>query len=338
MSNVAEFVTYKVLLGDQESHPAALPTVFTAEELGGMRFTPIKYIVPGLIPEGCTILAGRPKLGKSWLVLDVALAVARGSYCLGNTLCLQGDVLYLALEDNHRRLQSRLKKVSPPQCSDPWPARLKLATSWPRAEEGGLEQIREWARSMPDPRLVVIDVLAQFRSAKEVRDTYYDADYQAVKALQQLAGDLHLAVIVVHHVRKGGSEIDPFEQVSGTMGLTGAADTTIILDRNGQGCSLYARGRDIAEYEKAITFAHETCRWTVQGDAAEIYRSDERGGILAALMEATEPMTVQDIVDATGMRNGNCRQLLSKMCRAQEVNKIKRGHYVHPSRTDLIPT
>ena len=71
----------------------------------------MRYIVPGFIAEGCTLLAGRPKLGKSWLMLDVGLAVAAGRYCLGDARCEQGDVLYLALEDNERRLQRRIDKL-----------------------------------------------------------------------------------------------------------------------------------------------------------------------------------------------------------------------------------
>ena len=113
------------------------PTVFSAAELGGMVFPPIKWIVPGLIPEGCTILAGRPKLGKSFLALDVALAVARGGYCLGDYQCEQGAVLYLALEDNRRRLKARIEKVSPASGdSTPGPKSLQFATEWTGATKG----------------------------------------------------------------------------------------------------------------------------------------------------------------------------------------------------------
>ena len=107
----------EVLSGHFDQAEGTLGT-FSAHELGAMTFPPIKFAVPGLIPEGCSILAGRPKLGKSWLALDIALAVARGSYCLGDLQCEQGEVLYLALEDNKRRLRSRIEKVSPPQSED----------------------------------------------------------------------------------------------------------------------------------------------------------------------------------------------------------------------------
>jgi AAA domain len=79
----------------------------SAAELRGKKFPALKYIVPEILAEGCTLIAGRPKLGKSWLMLDIGIAVAAGRYCLGENKCEQGDVLYLALEDNERRLQRR---------------------------------------------------------------------------------------------------------------------------------------------------------------------------------------------------------------------------------------
>ncbi len=312
--------------------------IFSAKELGETVFDPIKFIVPGYVPEGCSILAGRPKLGKSWLALDLALAVARGSYCLGNVECEQGDVLYLALEDNKRRLQSRINKVTASDSDDTWTSALDFATEWKRCEDGGLEDIEAWILSKPKPRMVIVDVLAQFRSGRGNTENLYESDYRAVKGLQELASKYGLAIIIVHHVRKGSGDVDPFERVSGTMGLTGAADTTIILDRDGNGCTLYARGRDIEEYERAITFNRENCRWTVQGEASEVRRTDERGAILAVLEEATEPMSPKDITIATSMNRNACDQLLHKMTKAGEVIKSKRGMYIHPDRPELIAT
>ncbi len=319
---------------NREAKERAEP-IFSAAALGNMSFPPIRYAVPGYIAEGCNILAGRPKLGKSWLVLDVALAAARGGYCLGDVKCEQGEVLYLALEDNKRRLQSRIQKVSPVHCIDTWPEALTFATEWPRCDDGGIEKIREWISAATNPRLVIVDVLAQFRSGRGDRESLYESDYRAVKALQQIASDTSITIIIVHHVRKGMGDVDPFERVSGTMGLTGAADTVLILDRDGNGCSLYARGRDIEEYEKAVAFNSETCRWIVQGDAADVRRTDERGAILAVLEEATEPMSPKEIQIATGMNKNNCDQLLFKMAKAGEVTKAKRGRYLHPDRTEL---
>jgi hypothetical protein len=300
-----------------------------AEDIGKMAFDPIKWIVPEVLVQGCTLLAGRPKIGKSWLSLDVALAVARGSTCLGDAECEPGAVLYLALEDNLRRLQSRIRKVTPGGCREPWPHGLEFATEWPRCDEGGLEAIRSWLQRTENARLVVVDVLAQFRSGRGDRQTLYESDYGAIKGLQELSSEFNVGILIVHHVRKGFGDTDPFERISGTLGLSGAADAALVLDRDSNGCTLYGRGRDMPEFEKAASFDSQSCRWTLQGDASEVHRSSERGRILAALEDADEPMSPRDLEAATGMSGNNLRQLLFKMAKAGEIMKTKRGSYLH---------
>ena len=312
----------------------------SARDLDAMEFDPIRYVVPGYIAEGLTLLAGRPKLGKSWMAMDIALAVASGGVCLGDVQCDRGDVLYLALEDNRRRLQSRIRKLLTldAMARNMVPDRLHLATEWPRANEGGTTAIREWIDAHPHARLVIVDVLAMFKSTAKGKDqTLYEADYLAIKGLQSLAMETGVAIVVIHHTRKSGAEVDPFEKVSGTLGLSGAADTTIILDRDGNGATLYGRGRDIEEIETAVQFDKATCRWAALGKASEVRRTDERGSILAALEDAGEAMSPTEIADATGMPNQNVRQTLHRMAKAGEVVKAGRGRYAHPDLSHSTP-
>src|SRR5262245_30534231 len=117
--------------------------VFTAASLQTMTFKAVDYIVPGIIPEGLTILAGKPKVGKSWLALDIALAVAGGRFLLGDIKPMPGDVLYAALEDNQRRLWKRIRKIiAAPDVA--WPPSLTLTTRWRRLDNGGVCDIKEW--------------------------------------------------------------------------------------------------------------------------------------------------------------------------------------------------
>jgi hypothetical protein len=311
------------------------PRIRSARELRRREFDPIRYVVPGYIAEGCTLLAGRPKLGKSWLVLEMGLAVATGGTCLGGIECEQGEVLYLALEDNERRLQKRIDKVLGPL--NDWPESFQYETQWPRANEGGLDAIRDWIRNAKNPRLVIVDVLAMFKPARGDKENAYEADYHAIKGLQALASEFGVAIIVVHHTRKGGSDSgDPFEKVSGTLGLSGAADTTIVLDRDGNGATIYGRGRDIEEIESAVEFNKGDCRWFVIGRAEEVRRTDERSRILDMLIDADEPMGPREISIATEANRNNVDQLLYKMSKAGQVLKAERGRYIHPERSDLI--
>lgn len=302
------------------------PKIRSAADLRTRTFEPINFIVPGYVAEGCTILAGRPKLGKSWLMLDIGLTVASGGRCLG-VQCAQRDVLYIALEDNERRLQSRITKLKG-ATRDEWPARFHYATEWPQADSGGLKHIRSWLEGAAQPGLVVIDVLAAFRSRRLDGHNQYEADYQAVQGLQRLASEFRTGIVVVHHVRKSAAEVDPFEKVSGTFGLSGAADTVMILDRDSSGTTIYGRGRDIQEIETAIAFDAEKCRWNALGPAPEFRRSDERGEILAVMTKAGVAMMPKDIATATGMSGDAVRQLLRKMVADGEVSKATRGHYL----------
>jgi AAA domain/RepB DNA-primase from phage plasmid/IclR helix-turn-helix domain len=301
------------------------PETFCAEALKPMTFAPLKYVVPEIIVEGLTLFAGKPKMGKSWLLLHAAVAVARGGFTLGELHCIEGDVLYCALEDNQRRLQARLKKMI--GFSPAWPARLFFYCELPRLAEGGLEAIRAWLKSKPHPRLVIIDTLAMVRAPKKRDESTYDADYAAVLELRALANEFGVAIVLVHHLRKADAD-DAFDTVSGTLGLTGAPDTVLILKRDSSGTIvLHGKGRDLVEIEKAMTFDSVTCTWTVTGNAADVRRSHERTTVLKAIEEAGEPIGPNDIAAATGMKAGNIRRLLGKLLKEGAVEKAAYGRY-----------
>ena len=142
---------------------------------------------PGVIPEGLFLIAARPKMGKSWLMLNLAVAVAAGGRALGQISVHGGDVLYLALEDTPRRLHLRL--VTMLEDGAEAPERLALQTAWPRLDVGGLDGIAAWLGNHRDARLVVVDTLAKVRGRQKRRETsLYDDDYDALAGLKTLAG------------------------------------------------------------------------------------------------------------------------------------------------------
>jgi AAA domain len=316
---------------------AALAGLKTATVLQTMTFPQLKYIVQDLIVEGCVLLAGKPKVRKSWLAYDVGLAVASGRYCLGDKKCVQGDVLYLALEDGDRRLQRRATKLLP-TFSGKWPERFQYQTKWPRANEGGIDAIDQWCEAHPDARLVVIDVLARFR-APSTNKNAYEQDYEAVSRLQELAVRRSITILIVHHTRKGAAE-DPVEEISGTLGLGGGVDAFLILKRTSSGGTLIGRGRDTEDVDLAMQFNNETCRWTILGQAAEIQRSEQRGRVLVALEEAaTVGLSPKEIVaEVDGLTHDNAKQLLRRMLKAGEIQKGSYGRYFHASVTLPVPS
>lgn len=292
---------------------------FTAKELKDKEFPDLRYAIDGYIAEGLTILGGKPKIGKSYMALGLALAVSSGSKAFGSIDCERGPVLYLALEDNERRIQRRLKQLQ--QTDDEWPADLHVTTVAKRLNEGLVKGIEAWIHEH-NPALVIIDTLAKVRAAD--KNDGYDADYAALTPLQELAGDLGIAIVIVHHLRKMPGD-DPFDMISGTTGLTGAVDAALILRRDNQGITLYGRGREIEEIEHALEF--DDGAWRVLGEADEVRRSEQRKAILQVLKDAGEAMGPQEIADALGEKVENTKQLLFKMKLNGEVDQPKRGKY-----------
>jgi hypothetical protein len=311
--------------------------VFTASELRIETFPEINYVIPGLIPEGLSILAGRPKIGESWLALDAAFAVASVGpcYCMDDREPTHGDVLYCALEDNRRRLQRRTRKILT-RCPElPWPERLAFATSWRRLDEGGVDDLREWGESVLTPRLVILDTLAGVRPERRGVESVYDGDYRALAEIHAWSNKLGIAVVVLHHTRKMDAE-DPLDLISGSLGLAGCADTSLILNRSSKGTTLYLRGRDIEEAEHALSFDSTTCRWTILGNAEEVHRSKSRGAILAVLEEAKELLSPPEIAVAATLSKNNVDQMLHRMSQSGEVVKVSRGRYASSKRPDLV--
>jgi hypothetical protein len=310
--------------------------VFDAAGLHSQTFEEVKYVIPNLIPEGVSILAGRPKIGKSWMALDLALTTALKppSFCLGNLEPLHGDVLYCALEDNPRRLKRRIARILSSR-DVPWPERLHLANEWRRLDSGGVDDLREWAESVPNPVLIILDTLAGVRPERRGLESVYDGDYRALAEIHTWANKIGIAVVVLHHTRKMEAD-DPLDSISGSLGLAGCADTSLVLNRSGQGTTLYLRGRDVEEAEHAVSFDPLTCRWTIMGDAAEIHRSESRGAVLAVLEDATETMSPAEIASAACLPKNNVDQQLYRMGKTGEVTRLARGRYAASSRTDLI--
>jgi RecA-family ATPase len=291
--------------------PAQLET-FTAQELEAMDLPEPRFACAGLVMEGLSFLAGAPKLGKSWLALQLAVAVALGEEWLGEP-CERGAVLYLALEDSKRRLQSRMKKVLNHRV---FPETLHLATECPRLDEGGLDRISSWLDARPDAGLVILDTLAKVKPRRKKNGDVYAEDSAAGAQLQALAFKHRAAVLVLTHTRKAAAE-DFLEEVSGTLGLTGAADSVLVLKRDRQAAegTLSLTGRDIEERELLLSFTSIRL-WTALGAAADVRMSQERREILEAL-RAADPnapaMTPTQIAREIGKTALAVRQLLMKM-------------------------
>ncbi len=267
------------------------------------------------------------------MALGMAVAVASGGVALGTKRVEQGEALYLALEDNQRRLQTRLRKVLQ---GEPAPEELHMHVDWPRMDDGGVNALHAWLSNHPDCRLVVVDTLSRFKPYASGRRSQYDEDRASVDPLGSLANEHGVALMPVYHLREMGSD-DPLDMIHGGAGLTGGVDGALILKRKrGRADAfLHADGRDLEEPEEyALTWDSELAAWRIAGDADEYRISEQRRAILQTLYNADEPLSPKDISEMVEAGHGAVREMLSHMVKDGQAKNVGRGKYVHPNAVE----
>jgi RecA-family ATPase len=318
----------KAQLVTQEDMDEALDnrTSWTAEQLMETDFPATRWAVPDLIPVGLTVLAGAPKVGKSWLSLDLALQVATGGMFLDSIRVRQGSVLLLALEDSNRRLKSRIKQLQNGSRADL--GALSVETVW-EAGTKGLKLLDKKLHRMDQPRLVVIDVYARMRDAGIASPrSIYQADYEATAAFKSLADDHEVAVLLLHHTSKA-QRADYFESVSGSTGITAAADVVSVLRRrrgamDGQ---LLADGRDITATDLPLS-RQASGRWSLSTVPRRNGESDTAANVLT-IVSAAGPAGVRptEVAEALAVSPNTARQRLWQLAQRGRLQGDGKGRY-----------
>lgn len=317
-------------------HPAPTVEVVTGAWLDAQEFPPLRWVVPNIIAEGLTILAGAPKLGKSWLVLHLALTVSSGGKAFG---CINvgrpRPVLYLALEDGHRRLQFRARQLL--NEGERIPDRLHIVIKGGRLElETTLvDWLDQHQRNQP---LVIVDTLAKLRPATNKSDNAYDADYRFVGRLKDIIDTVSGgAMVLVHHTNKR-ADGDFLDAVSGTQGIAGAADATVTLRRARQEhtATLSVTGRDVIEAEYSITTVDGL--WTLDGGGLEAAAKaagenrqtanlGENSADLVRFVNGRTVTTPADLAQHLGIELKLAGTRLSQSVDAGRIRRIGRGQY-----------
>ena len=233
------------------------------ETLMSQPLTPLNFVVDTLLSQGLHILAGSPKVGKSWLALWLAVTVAKGDPVWGMGV-KQGTTLYLCLEDSTLRIQNRLFEIT-----EDAPANVHFTTNSNTLGKGLEEQLRAFLTEHPDTVLVIIDTLQMIRGAGY--DNTYANDYRDLSVLKHIADTHGISILLVHHLRKMNDD-DPMNMISGTTGLSGATDSNFVLrksQRRENTATLYCTGRDIPYRELALEFDGEDHVWKLLSDDCE---------------------------------------------------------------------
>jgi hypothetical protein len=304
--------------------------------LDSQDFPDLNYHVPLLVPEGMTLLVGPPKIGKSWWVLDVALALAAGGVALGTVPVEKRPVLYLALEDGDRRMQSRCRTLL---AQETIPAGFEYMV---RVEPGKtFETIEAWLNlHKGESPLVILDTLGKVMPPSAMGESSYQRDYRVGGQLKNLAdSNTGSAILINHHDRKANAE-DFVDAVSGTHGLAGSADTTLVVSRNRTEAEavLKVTGRDVKEAEYALLFNDGI--WTADGtdleDAAKALRErrqsanlgERSADVLAFVNDHPEGVTPAQVSLAfLDMNNNAASTYLGRLLDAGRITKPKRGVY-----------
>ena len=226
-------------------------------------------IIDGLLYAGAYILAGAPKIGKSFLVAQIAYHVSTGEALWGCEVH-PGTVLYLALEDDFQRIQSRMFMMYGVNDTD----RLHFATAAGKIGNGLDEQLENFVREHPDTRLIIIDTMQKIREVGG--EAYsYASDYEIIGKLKQFADKHCICVLTVHHTRKQPAG-DSFEMISGTTGLLGCADGSLLMQkkkRTALEATIDVVGRDQQDQELLLQFDHEKCVWKLIKAETEVWRT-----------------------------------------------------------------
>jgi len=236
---------------------------FDAAWLMRQQFPAVQYVVPGIVPEGMTLLVAAPKIGKSWMVLGLGVELARGGEAFGSIpIGAPRPVLYLALEDGQRRLQDRLIRLAPKEIS----ANLEFITAVATGEVLSTIQGFMQAQAGLNP-VVILDTLGKVMPPAG-NGSQYGHDYKVLSDLKATADAVPgSSLVIVHHTRKMDAG-DFLDAVSGTQGIAGAADTVLLLkrERNEKRATLYVTSRDAAEGEYSLTM-NENGQWNLEGDS-----------------------------------------------------------------------
>lgn len=285
-----------------------------------------QWAVEGLLPEGCIILAGKPKHGKSYLALTWALAVAKQYTCMDHFRVTGGDVLCFSLEDYAKRVQKRMQRLYTTPSTR---YTIEFFYDAPKMSKGFGERLYATLSQRKSVRLVIIDTLRCIRDAQTEQYNLYQEDSDFIGGLNKCAQDAGMTILIVHHTRKAKSD-DVFEEISGTGGLRGATSANMVLEET-QGeadAMLNIEGKDFEHRQHVAMKRKDDGSWTYVGEGEVYQLRANKKAVLEAIVALGDDATPKDIWIASKITSfATVRTLLSRMAGIGEVGKTTKGVY-----------
>ena len=298
-----------------------------AKELLALDIPPLEWLVKGLLPaDGVAVLSAPPKYYKSFLCLQLCIAVCTGSEFLAHETVRAGAI-YFDLESNKRRPRDRLKSMLK---ETPAPENLYIVTLEDEPgtlDDGFIAVMQDQVNQHPDIRLFVIDVFQRIRQAAKKGQNAYTFDFESMKPLSEFAARNRVCCLIVHHNKKEFDQSDVFNSMSGSTGLLGFADVALMLtrkNRNSQNTVLHCTGRDIASEEFAIEFDKSSMKWRYKGMAEEVETSKE-------LDDFSHDPTMRTLLKAIEINGGAWEGTTSDLIKESEYH----GHKIFSDKRSV---
>lgn len=306
--------------------PKNIKSAWNASELLEYEFPVQEWYITGFITDGLTLISGAPKIGKSWMVLSIAMELSVGGRVFDAIEVDETEVLYLALEDTPRRLKDRLIKIEAEKTT-----KLHIECSLDAWEGDIIKCLEYYLDKYPEIEVIIIDPLGKIR--KDSEENSYQKSYKELEPIKTLADKKGISIVLIHHTRKGNGNIptDKIDDILGSRALSAACDTLIMIERhpNSSQGAVYIRGRDVEEKSYRMAFLEN--EWRLVGDGVVRLTSPEQIKICDYIARQNKPQKINDIASGLGMEYRNVKSLLSKMAKRGELTRTSRGEYQIPN-------
>ena len=304
----------------------------------------MQYSVSPILPEGVVVWAGRPKGMKSWTALKCCYTVQNGMDFLGHKTT-KGDCLYLALEDSERRLKDRVHKLGLEKSKEhPY-----TNTEAPYLGYGLEESLKDWIDEVKNPRLIIIDTLAKVKERVGFKSgTTYDQDNELLRDLQKLAISNGITIVLISHLGKAEQDYS-YDRIQGSVGMQGISDAFWLIDRGdtSPSASIKGRGRDILDFEYAVTWDAMSWSYKFEGQLSDINANENRAEIIKAMKELAKAEKAEvfprDVINYYSFSHNSkdARRIQKTMLRMREavdiVNGKKYGTYKLLDESPSVP-
>jgi hypothetical protein len=308
----------------ERSYPRMDDIGYTARQLQHMTLPTLVSVADDLVVEGLTLLAGTSGIGKSYLLLQLAIAATTGGKFLGQWPTHQTDVLYLGTEDNQRRMDDRMSRLW--EDAGEWPDNLTFVHRPQTLDTGLIGQISEWLDTHPKARLIIVDLWGDVKPPRGKNGDWYTEDRAAARMLANLANGRHVAIIATHHTNRLKTD-DPFDNFHGGNGLLGAADTKMILLRSTDtDTTWHIKGRDVPKQSYTLELTEGI--WLYRGEATETAASPAMADLLKYLALNPDAFhSAAEVARALGRDRMVVKSLLSRAFRRGLVSRAGDGLY-----------